>query len=204
MKLLALSDKVDERIYHRSIADKYGDIDLILGCGDLPAYYLEYVVSMLDVPLLYVPGNHDQDAFEVPGGRCVDGRLVKTNGLWIMGLGGSRRYKPVGRHQYTESEMRWRVYRMILRIWGKSLFKGKEIDIFISHSPPLGIHDCADWTHMGFSSFHTLLRIAKPYLMLHGHSHITCNLVKSKSRLCETEIINIFPFRIIEFGEEQQ
>src|SRR5205823_4064430 len=33
--------------------------DLVVGCGDLPFDYLEYLVSRLDVPLLYVPGNHD-------------------------------------------------------------------------------------------------------------------------------------------------
>ena len=33
--------------------------DLVIGCGDLPFDYLEYLVSRLDVPLLYVPGNHD-------------------------------------------------------------------------------------------------------------------------------------------------
>jgi hypothetical protein len=36
-----------------------------LSCGDLPAYYLEFVVSMLDVPLYYVVGNH-ADEMHVP------------------------------------------------------------------------------------------------------------------------------------------
>jgi len=39
--------------------DRFGDVELVLSCGDLPYYYLEYIVSMLNVPLLYVHGNHD-------------------------------------------------------------------------------------------------------------------------------------------------
>ena len=30
-----------------------------MGCGDLPDYYLDYIASMLNVPLTLVPGNHD-------------------------------------------------------------------------------------------------------------------------------------------------
>lgn len=203
MKFLALSDEVSDMVYSHSIGDRFSDVDLILGCGDLPQYYLEYVVSMLNVPLLYVPGNHDDDAFNVPGGLLVDGKVVNVSGLRIMGLGGSRRYKPQGRHQYTENEMRWRVFKLIWRQQNKFRLAGRPIDIFITHSPPLGIHDGADLAHMGFASFHTLLKIAKPRWMLHGHSHVTCNLVQTQSRLYETEIFNIFPYRIVQIMEER-
>ena len=89
----------------------------MLGCGDLPFDYLEYLVSRLDVPLLYVPGNHDaslqmpdmtwmplrSELRPMPGPQgCVniDGRLVEVAGLRIAGLGGSLRYKE-GANQYS-------------------------------------------------------------------------------------------------------
>src|SRR6266446_5141402 len=56
-RILAVADEVDESLY----GDRLPRLnpDLVLGCGDLPFDYLEYLVSRLDVPLLYVPGNHD-------------------------------------------------------------------------------------------------------------------------------------------------
>jgi uncharacterized protein len=37
----------------------FNEIELILGCGDLPYPYLENLLTFLNVPLMYVPGNHD-------------------------------------------------------------------------------------------------------------------------------------------------
>lgn len=37
------------------------DVDVVISCEDLCCEYLDYLVSMLNVPLLYVPGNHDND-----------------------------------------------------------------------------------------------------------------------------------------------
>ena len=38
-----------------------GGADLILACGDLPFEYLGSLMNALDVPLVFVPGNHDPD-----------------------------------------------------------------------------------------------------------------------------------------------
>ncbi|MGA8924490.1 MAG: hypothetical protein WB682_15225, partial [Candidatus Dormiibacterota bacterium] len=56
-RILAVADEVDEKLE----GDKLPALrpDVVLSCGDLPFDYLEYLVSRLDVPLLYVPGNHD-------------------------------------------------------------------------------------------------------------------------------------------------
>ena len=68
--------------------------DLVLSCGDLPFDYLEYLVSRLDVPVFYVPGNHDlglkppdmtwmplrselQPVLGPEGCTNIDGRLVE-------------------------------------------------------------------------------------------------------------------------------
>ena len=56
-RILAIADEVDDAMY----TDKLARLrpDLVLSCGDLPFDYLEFIVSRLDVPLVYVPGNHD-------------------------------------------------------------------------------------------------------------------------------------------------
>jgi predicted phosphodiesterase len=60
MKILTVSDKVVDFIYSPQLKEKFGDVELVLSCGDLPFYYLEYIVSILNVPLFYVMGNHDK------------------------------------------------------------------------------------------------------------------------------------------------
>ena len=105
VKILAISDQIDERIYSPAVADRFGDVDLVLGCGDLPLYYLEYVVTVLRVPLLYVNGNHTpvvetsysgEEKREPGGCENVDERVVRVGGLAIGGLEGSLRYTPAG------------------------------------------------------------------------------------------------------------
>ena len=181
------------------MAERFEDVDLIVGCGDLPVDYLEFVVSMLNVPLVYVPGNHDPDQYAVPGGVAIDGKFVKISKLRIVGLGGSNRYKPKGKHQYTEGEMRFRVFQLMLTAFSKSPFQMNKVDLFVTHSPPAGIHDASDLAHRGFRPFHTLFRILRPRIMLHGHSHVNRNIECTETTASNTKIINVFPYRIIEF-----
>ena len=59
VRVLAVSDVVEEGLW-ADIGPARG-ADLILGCGDLPFEYLGYLMNALDVPLVFVPGNHDAD-----------------------------------------------------------------------------------------------------------------------------------------------
>ncbi len=102
MKILAVSDQVDDRIYSAQVKQRFPDIDLLVGCGDLPYEYLEFLVTALNVPLVYVPGNHDpcfdpkRTESQVEGGIFLDRRVVSQNGLWLAGMGGSIRPGPSG------------------------------------------------------------------------------------------------------------
>jgi len=201
MKILALSDEEVGFIYAPGMRESLGDVELIVGCGDLPARYLEYVVTQLNVPLVYVPGNHDPDDLRVPGGRLLDGSVVHVAGFTIGGLGGSRRYKRDGCHQYTESEMQWRVVQLAPRLVGSRLRRGRGLDIFISHSPPLGIHDGADPAHQGFAAFRSFLSAFRPSLMLHGHSHARRNVETMETQFLDTHVLNVYPYRLIDWPE---
>ena len=59
VRVLAVSDVVEEGLY-ADLGPVRG-ADIILGCGDLPFEYLGYLMNALDVPLVFVPGNHDPD-----------------------------------------------------------------------------------------------------------------------------------------------
>jgi hypothetical protein len=58
MNVLTLSDVLVHSIYNPLVRERFADTDLVISCGDLPDFYLEYVVSMLDAPLYFVRGNH--------------------------------------------------------------------------------------------------------------------------------------------------
>ena len=129
MRILALSDQVVEQLYSPLVKERFGDVDLVVGCGDLPSYYLDYIVSMLNVPLAIVPGNHDlpaassnsdPDAEGAGGSRWsanIDGMVIEEQGLLLAGLGGSIRYRPDGSNQYTQAEMTGRVLGLAPRLY---------------------------------------------------------------------------------------
>jgi Icc-related predicted phosphoesterase len=197
MRILALSDKIVDFLYDSAIRERIGPVDVVVGCGDLPAYYLEYVVTQLNVPLLYVPGNHDPDVYDVQGCESIDGRWVRVKGVRFAGLGGSLRYKSDGRHQYTEQEMFYRVVRLLLTVrMGR-----RGLDILVTHAPPLGVHDAPDRTHTGFAAFHTFIQRARPRLLLHGHTHVLRNLVTTDTVVMDTRVLNVYPYRVIDLDE---
>jgi len=74
VNLLTLSDVLVHSVYNPVIRERFAETNLVLSCGDLPDFYLEYVVSMLDVPLCFVHGNH-APAPE-PDGRALPWELA--------------------------------------------------------------------------------------------------------------------------------
>lgn len=205
MKILAVSDQVDDRLYSSSVRERFPDIDLVVGCGDLPYEFLEFLVSALNVPLAYVPGNHDpkynpaNPESRVEGGFFLDQQVMSLKGLLLAGIGGSIRYVPERVNQYTQGEMYFRLWPLARRVLWQRWVRRRPLDILIAHSPPLGIHDDDDTAHMGFSAFRDFIRIFRPRYFLHGHTmYYKSNLESPVSRLGETMVINIFPYRVIE------
>ncbi|GJM40882.1 MAG: metallophosphoesterase [Ardenticatenaceae bacterium] len=213
MKILAVSDRVMEQLYCADVRQKYPDIDLIIGCGDLPFYYLEFLVSALDRRLVYVRGNHDKGPQytiegrtleQVDGGHDIHGRSVKREGLLMAGLEGSMRYRPQAPFMYSETEMRYQIAQLLPLLLKNKVRYGRFLDILVTHSPPFGIHDKPDIPHTGFKIMRNLLQWVKPRLMLHGHIHIYRRDTPTVSKFEETTIINVYPYRIIDFNNLPQ
>lgn len=205
MKILAVSDQVDDRLYSSSVRERFPDVDLVAGCGDLPYEFLEFLVSALNVPLVYVPGNHDpkynpaNPESRVEGGFFLDQQVMFLKGLLLAGIGGSIRYVPERVNQYTQGEMYFRLWPLARRLFWQRWVRRRPLDILIAHSPPLGIHDDDDAAHMGFSAFRDFIRLFRPRYFLHGHTmYYKSNLESPVSRIGETTVINIFPYRVIE------
>jgi Icc-related predicted phosphoesterase len=211
MKILAVSDKVDELIYSPAIKHLFADVDMVLGCGDLPLYYLEFIVTMLGGPLFYVVGNHgnavqDQhqprEKWKYPGGcENIDGRVLRYRNLLIAGLEGSMRYNSSPYFQYTEREMAAKVWKLVPDLFYNRLRYGRYLDILITHAPPQGIHDRPDPCHRGFPAFVTLMERFRPRYLIHGHVHVYSPADITETVYGETTVLNAYGYRTLEFDE---
>ncbi len=205
VKILAISDQALDRVYTLASSGQLRDVEMILGCGDLPYSYLEYLVTILNVPLFYVPGNHDPEQdprlpqTHAEGGSNLDLKLARYKRFLIGGFGGSIRYRPDGTNQYSQSEAYRRAARLVPRLLVNRFQYGRALDILISHSPPLGIHDDIDPAHRGLKALNWLIRMAHPRYHFHGHTHmIKKNIENSETSIGITKIINVYPYRKIE------
>jgi Icc-related predicted phosphoesterase len=206
MNVLAVSDRVLDKLYQGQVRHLYPDIELLIGCGDLPFYYLDFLTSALDAPLLYVRGNHDKGPQyaangtiwrEVRGGTNLHGRIVTRRGLIFAGLEGSMRYSAHADYQYSESEMRMVIAQMVPRLlWNRRRF-GRALDVLITHSPPYSIHDRPDLPHTGFKVFLSFLRLFKPRYPRHGHIHLYRQDTVVKTIFEETTVVNVYPAMLI-------
>ena len=207
MKILAVSDRVLDKLYSGTIRQTYTDVDLMIGCGDLPFYYLDFLTSAIDAPLVYVRGNHDEGAQyavdgrvwrDVRGGVDIHGKVVARKGLILAGLQGSMRYKAHADYMYTEAEMRRVVAQLVPRLLWNRQRLGRALDVLVTHSPPFGIHDRTDLPHTGLKVFLSFLRLFRPRYHLHGHIHIYRQDEVRETRFEETTVVNVYPYKVLE------
>ena len=96
MKILAIADEESAYLWDYFEKSKLAGIDLIISCGDLDPRYLSFLATFTSVPILYVHGNHDEKYRQIPpdGCICIDDKIYVHQGVRILGLGGSMRYRP--------------------------------------------------------------------------------------------------------------
>lgn len=189
MKILAISDQESKLLWDHFDKSYLEGVDLILSCGDLKPQYLSFLATFTHAPVLYVHGNHDGCYTETPpdGCICIEDKIYVYQGVRILGLGGSMRYKE-GSHQYTQTQMR----RRVRKLWLKLKYH-KGFDILLTHSPAYEIDDDDDLPHQGFEAFRTLLDKYKPAYFVHGHVHLNYGRkFKRLSTYNETQIVNAY------------
>ncbi|MEW2498968.1 metallophosphoesterase family protein [Amycolatopsis sp. CA-161197] len=213
-KALVVADEVDERLWTGAVRSL--DVDLVVAAGDLPYDYLEFLAGALDVPCVFVPGNHDpdlsgytrygglsmKDGFptEWPGpagGINADGRVVDVAGLRFAGLGGSIRYND-GPNQWTQRQQSRRARGLERRAKWRRRRDGREVDVLLTHSPPLHLGDREDPPHRGFACLHRTIATLRPSWLLHGHIHPHGEPVPDRV-VGTTRVRNVVGHRIMEF-----
>ena len=161
VRVLAVADEVNDALWGARAAALAPD--LVLAAGDLPWDYLEFLASVVDRPLVFVPGNHDPAVVDArphrsgqflragmpcepprPAGCLdVDGTVLDVAGLRIAGLGGCVRYRP-GPNQYTQAQYRRRAARLLRRVGRLQRRSPGPVDVLLTHAPPLGLGDARD------------------------------------------------------------
>src|SRR5215467_16281662 len=181
VRVLAVSDETSEELL--ASPDLVRSAQLILACGDLPFDYLDALLNALEVPLVFVPGNHDPDVSGYRSSRAgltlqaglparppwpagafnADRAVVDVAGLRLAGLGGSRRYRD-GPNQYTPRQQARRARSLARRARWRARRDGRGVDMLLTHAPPRGAGDREDRPHQGFEALNWLTGRLQPPL----------------------------------------
>jgi hypothetical protein len=177
IRLLAVSDAPDPALEHEVNRQALGQLDGIVGCGDLEPSYLGFLADAFHVPVAFVRGNHDRGGQwravspEAPA-PMRSGRLTALGDVTIApfswpGLGSD--------HVALRDERRawWDVFRAARGLFVRWLLGERGPVLIVSHAPPRGVGDAAsDPYHLGYSAYRWLLDRLRPPLWLHGHTTI--------------------------------
>jgi Icc-related predicted phosphoesterase len=224
VKILCVADHIDPLVYSTAIRERFREVTLVLSAGDLPMEYLGFIASSLNKPVGFVFGNHNLKALphfrrasqpvmdttsiqaqirNYYGATYLEDRVRSIGGLLIAGLGGSMRYNE-GEHQFTELQMYLRMLRLVPKLLFNRVFRGRYLDILLTHASPRGIHDKEDLCHLGFRSMLWFMRVFKPRYLLHGHIHLYDLNAQRVTRYGRTEVINVYDHYVLDLGDEDE
>jgi len=178
--------------------------------------YVDFIVSSINKPAFFIFGNHNlKDFMRFHGGstdKCdrsevgsathchgaayAGFKVLKEGNLLIAGASGSLRYNS-GQNQYTDAQMFFHLLKMTPQLIYNKLRYGRYLDIFLTHAPPLGIHDKEDPCHKGFKSYVWFIRKFKPKYLVHGHIHLYDLQDIRLSTYDQTTIINAYSHYIL-------
>jgi hypothetical protein len=214
VRVLAVSDEIDDAL---SVDVRpLRTAELILACGDLPFDYLGYLMNALDVPLVFVGGNHDPDlsGYRISragltlragfpqrppwpdGALSAETQVVDVAGLRVAGLGGCRRYTG-GPNQYTDRQQARRARSLARRAGLSKIRDGRRIDVLLTHAPPRGVGDGDDPPHQGFTALNGLVARLQPAALLHGHVH-PAEVASRELRLGRTVVRNVTGWHLLD------
>lgn len=202
MKILAVSDnRLPQFSNSEFLMRQFSDVQALISCGDMDPDYLDFIASVLNLPLYFVRGNHDHHYSETrPGGTNLHAHIKRFQGFTLAGLEGSIRYNR-GDVQYSESAMFGESLRILPALMLRRLVLGYGVDVMVAHSPPRNLNDADDWAHRGFRTFRWILRLACPRYFIHGHVDIYDRRQTKDIQFLKTKIININPYFVLDIAD---
>lgn len=184
-RILAVADEVDRSLESATTRERLGHVDLVLGCGDLPVDYLQFVTDAVRAPLAYVRGNHDVGGDWETGDAIglhlpeplMDGSPWTDGDVTVIGFNGVPKYG--GRGLQVGSPTRW---AHVLRAWMRLRWRSAGAPVLvISHVAPRGINDGPDRFHRGSRALRWLAGQLHPPLWLHGHTTVLTRRLEDRA-----------------------
>ncbi len=184
-RILTVADEVDETLDSLVTRRRLGTVDLVIGCGDLPVDYLQFVTDAFDAPLAYVRGNHDVGGAWASGAATGlhlpeplrDGVPWTHGGLTVVGFNG------IPFHGGGGLQVRdFTTWRSVLSAWARlRRIRGGGPVLPISHAAPRGINDGPDRMHRGSVPLRWLAGRLQPPLWLHGHTTLVTRRLEDRA-----------------------
>ncbi len=201
MRILAIADVESRSYWDFYQPGKLNGIDLIISCGDLDPDYLSFLATFSHAPVVYIHGNHDEKYkdHEPEGCISIENDIYVCQGVRILGLGGSMRYRK-GDYQFTQAQMNMRVASLLPKIQMAGGF-----DILVSHAPAWHVGDGEDLPHQGFKALRWLMDAYHPRYYMHGHVHPTYGREYLRRRTYkDTFILNAYETYDFEYENEYE
>ena len=186
VSLLIVSDThgtLDEESFINDLKDKNYD-----GCIMLGDHYnrdIEIIIRNIDKSKLYgIKGNHDYDYlkdYDIPN---INGQIININGIKILGMEGSFKYKPVDFPSFTQEE-------------SIAFLENKEkVDILVSHDKKFDPEKLRDPAHQGLIGITNYIYKNRVPIHIHGHLHESYK----KQWINGTTEYSVFGYEIIKIG----
>ena len=97
----------------------------------------------------------------------------------------------------------FRLLLLVPRLILNKLRYGKYLDIFLTHAPPLNIHDKKDPCHIGFKCYNWFIKTFRPEYMVHGHIHLYDQREERIGKYGDTTVVNAYAHCVIQFPQKQ-
>ncbi len=159
--LLVIADThgtLDEDKFKQYILNKQYDVCIML--GDHYNRDIDIILKYVDKSKIYgIKGNHDYDylsSYNIPN---INGNIIEINGVKILGMEGSFKYKPVDFPSFTQEE-------------SIDFFNSKpKVDILVTHDKKFDYEKLKDPAHQGLIGITNYIFKNKIPIHIHGHIH---------------------------------
>ena len=161
ISLLVIADThgtLDEDKFKQYLADKQYDICIML--GDHYNRDIDIILRYVDKSKIYgIKGNHDYDYLNDYNIPNINGQVIEINGVKILGMEGSFKYKPVDFPSFTQEDSI------------TFLESSPKVDILVTHDKKFDHVKIKDPAHQGLIGITNYIFKNKISVHIHGHIH---------------------------------
>ena len=162
IKLIIITDThntLDENVLINTI-NEHPDYDVCLLLGDHSDNDIKKVLNCIPKDKIYaLLGNHDVNYIANYGLNNLNGKILEINGVRLLGIQGSFKYKPVDFPSFTQEDS--------IRF----LKDQESVDILISHDGPFDDKMINNPAHQGLFGITYYLFKNRIKYNIHGHLH---------------------------------